>query len=353
MSNWLENLKNLTMLSGVPGQEKKVNHYIKNQIKDLVDKIEYDNLGSMNAYKGTQGPKVMLAGHVDEIGLMVTEITKEGFVKFQTLGGWLTSVMLAQLWQIHTNKGILYAVTGAKPPHSLSPADRMKTPDVKSLFLDLGVENKEEAENLGVRIGDMVTPYTEFKTLGNPNFLLAKAFDNRVGALVVMEVLAALKNNPNQFIGSFTVQEEVGLRGARTSVNKVQPLIAIAVDVGISDDTPGDANFTTKVLGKGPQISCYDSGLIAHKDLREFVLQIANKHKIPYQEPKPTGGQTDASIMHLQNNGAASIAISIPTRYIHSHTSVIHKEDVTNAIKLLTLLIQQLDKQKVQEILFN
>lgn len=353
MSNWLENLKKLTMLSGVPGQEKKVNNYIKSQIKDLVDKIEYDNLGSMNAYKGTKGPKVMLAGHVDEIGLMVTEITKEGFVKFQTLGGWITSVMLAQLWQIHTNKGIVYAVTGAKPPHSLSAAERMKNPELNSLFLDLGVESKEETEKLGVRIGDMITPYTEFRVMGNPNFLLAKALDNRVGVLVVMEVLAALKNNPNQFIGSFTAQEEVGLRGARTSANKVQPSIAIAVDTGISDDTPGDKNETTKVLGKGPQISCYDSGLIAHKDLREFVLQIANEYKIPYQEPKPTGGQTDASIMHLQNNGAASIVISVPTRYIHSHTSVIHKEDINNTIKLLLLLIQKLDEQKVQEILFN
>ncbi|MDV3198359.1 MAG: M42 family metallopeptidase [Vigna little leaf phytoplasma] len=353
MSRWLEVLKHLTMLSGIPGQEKKINYYIKEQIKELADKIEYDNLGSMNVYKGQKGPKIMLAGHVDEIGLMVTEITKEGFVKFQTLGGWLTSVMLAQLWQIHTDKGILYAVTGAKAPHVLTPSERSKSTDIKSLFLDLGVESKTEAEQLGVKIGDMITPYTEFRTLGNPNFLLAKAFDNRVGTLVVMEVLRSLKSNPNQFIGSFTVQEEVGLRGARTSSYQVKPIIAIAVDVGIANDTPADEDVSTKVLGRGPQINYYDSGLIAHRDLRKFVLKIAKEHQIPFQEPKPTGGQTDASVMHCQNSGSAAISISIPTRYIHSHASILHKEDVENTIKLLTLLIQKLDEQTVQEILFN
>ncbi|MDW3617754.1 MAG: M42 family metallopeptidase [Candidatus Phytoplasma pruni] len=353
MSDLLQKMKDLTMLNGISGQEKAVNQYIKNNVEGQVDKIEYDNLGSLLAYKGDKGPKIVLAGHVDEVGLMVSEITKEGFVKFQTIGGWVSKVMLAQTWQINTKKGVLFAVTGAKPPHSLASSERYKTPEMSSLFLDLGVQNKEEAEELGVRVGDMVTPYTEFRTLGNSNFLLAKAIDNRAGVLSVMEVLKTLKNNPNQCVGAFTVQEEVGLRGAKTSTNKVKPQIAIAVDVGVSDDVPGDKNVSKKVLGQGPQLSFFDQGLIAHKGLRDYIMKIAQENKIPFQEPLPSGGTTDAASMHTQNEGAASVVISIPTRYIHSHASIIHKEDIENTIKLLVLLVQKLDDKKVKEILFN
>ncbi|MDV3195955.1 MAG: M42 family metallopeptidase [Candidatus Phytoplasma stylosanthis] len=354
MSNLLKKLKDLTMLNGVPGQEKQVNSYIKENIKDFVDKIEYDNLGSLIAYKGNNGPKIMLAGHVDEIGLMVTEITKEGFIKFQTLGGWSTNVMLAQKWKIHTSKGFLTAITGAKPPHVLSIADRHKNPESKDLFLDLGVYSKEEVEKLNVKIGDMITPYSEFEILNNEDFIVGKAFDNRVGALIVMEVLENLKDNQNIFVGAFTVQEEVGLRGARTSTNKIKPLVSIAIDTGIADDFPGETNSRNiSSLGKGPQISCYDSGLIPHKGLRDLAIKIAQDNNIPFQEPKPTGGQTDASIMHLQNEGSATITISVPTRYIHSHTSVINKKDIEYTIELLVLLIKELDSKKVEHILFN
>ncbi|KXT29308.1 putative aminopeptidase ysdC [Candidatus Phytoplasma oryzae] len=354
MSDLLSQIKELTTLNGVPGQEKEVMLYIKENIQKFVDKIEYDNLGSMIAYKGLlKGPKILLASHVDEIGLIVTEITPEGFIKFQTLGGWLSSVMLAQVWQIHTSKGVLYGVTGSKPPHVLSLAERDKMPNIKNFFLDLGVQNKQEAEELGVKIGDMITPYTEFRVLGNSNFLVSKAIDNRVGVLIVMEILRILNNNPNQFIGAFTVQEEVGLRGAITSTNKTKPSIAIAVDTGIADDIPGEKNVSQKILGNGPQIPVFDYGLVAHKSLRELVLKIAKENNIPFQEPKPTGGQTDAAAMHLQNEGAASIVIGVPTRYIHSHTSIVHKEDIENTIKLLLLLIKSLNEEKVRKILFN
>lgn len=353
MSDLLKQLKDLTMLSGVPGQEKEVNNYIKKNIKGQFDKIEYDNLGSLMFYKGNKGPKIMLAGHVDEIGLIATEITKEGFVKFQPLGGWITGVMLAQKWNIHTHKGVIRGITGARPPHILPVSERNKTPEMKNLFLDLGVYNKEEAENLGVRIGDMITPYSEFELLANKDFVAAKALDNRVGALIVMKVIETLKDNPNQCIGAFTVQEEVGLRGAKTSTNKAKPVIAIAVDTSVADDVPGDANAHIKVLGQGPQLTCLDHGLVHHKALRELFIKTAKENNIPFQESKPSGGQTDASAMHVQNEGAASLSISVPTRYIHSHTSVIHIKDIENTIKLLVLLIKQLDEKKVQEILFN
>ncbi|MDV3205437.1 MAG: M42 family metallopeptidase [Weeping tea tree witches'-broom phytoplasma] len=352
-NNLFEKMKKLTMLNGVSGQEKQVNGYIQDQIMSFVDKVDHDNLGSLLAYKGTKGPKILLAGHVDEIGLMVTDITKEGFVKFQTLGGWLPTVMLAQIWQIHTKKGVLWSITGAKPPHSLSLAERNKIPEINNLFLDLGVRSKEEAQQLGVAVGDMITPYSEFRSLGNPNFWLAKAIDNRAGVLVVMELLASINNNPNQFIGAFTVQEEVGLRGAITSANKVKPQISIAVDVTIADDVPENQNKSVSFLGKGPQLSCFDRGLVAHKGLREFVIQIARENNIPFQESTPTGGTTDAAAMHIQQEGSAAITVSIPTRYIHSHASIVHRQDIENTVKLLFSLIQKLDEKKVEEILFN
>ncbi|WP_281411832.1 M42 family metallopeptidase [Candidatus Phytoplasma luffae] len=227
MSDLLKQLKDLTMLNGVSGDEKAVRHYVRDNVKDIVDKIEYDKLGSLIAYKGEKGPKVMLAGHLDEIGLMVTEINKEGFVKFQTLGGWHTVVMTAQKWLIHTDKGPVKAITGAKPPHVLPLSERYKSPDVGTLFLDLGVYNKEEVEKLGVKIGDAITPYSDFELLSNTDFIVGKALDNRVGVLIVMEVLKKLKNNPNQFAGTFTVQEEVGLRGAKTSSYKIKPDIVL------------------------------------------------------------------------------------------------------------------------------
>ncbi|WP_153369177.1 M42 family metallopeptidase [Candidatus Phytoplasma sacchari] len=353
MSDFLSEIKNLTNLNGVPGQEKEVISYVREKIKNFVNKIEYDNLGSMITYKGLNGPRILLASHVDEIGLIVTEITKEGFVKFQTLGGWLSSVMLAQVWQVHTFKGVLFGVTGSKPPHILSSVEREKIPNIKDLFLDLGLKDKKEAEELGIRIGDMITPYTEFRVLGNPNFLLSKAMDNRVGVFILIEILKSLKKIPNQLIGAFTVQEEVGLRGAITSANKSKPSIAIAIDTGIAADIPGELESEGKILGKGPQIPVFDYGLVAHKSLRKLVIDIAISNNIPFQQPKPTGGQTDASAIHIQNEGAASIVVGIPTRYIHSHTSIVHKEDIHNTIKLLSLLIEKLDENKVNEVLCN
>ncbi|MDO8030065.1 M42 family metallopeptidase ['Planchonia careya' phytoplasma] len=353
MSDLLIKMKELTMLNGISGQEKQITNYVKNSILAFVDKIEYDNLGSLIAYKGQNGPKIMLAGHMDEIGLMVTEITENGFVKFQTIGGWLSTVMLAQVWQIHTTKGIIWGVTGAKPPHSLSITERNQNPNLKNLFLDIGVSTKEAAQKLGITIGNMITPYLEFRTLGNEDFVLAKAIDNRVGVLIVTEVLEKLKNNPNQFIGAFTVQEEVGLRGAITSANKVKPEIAIAVDVCVANDVPGNSNTSISYLGKGPQISCYDHGLVAHTALREFVINVAQENNIPFQEAAPEGGTTDAAAMHTRHIGAAALVISVPTRYIHSHTSVVHQQDIKHTIDLLTLLIQKLDQNQVQKILFS
>ena len=344
-------LKKLSTVAGVPGNEKNVSKLISEEIKGSVDDLTYDNLGSVIGKIGKQGPKVMIAGHMDEVGLLVTQITKEGFVKFQTLGGWFSQVMLAQVWEIHTKKGIVLGVTGVKPPHII-PADKRNVAiDIATMYLDLGVSSKEEAEKLGVEPGNMVVPHSEFQVLGNEKYLLGKAWDNRIGSAVVIEVLKRLgKHDTNQLFGTFTVQEEVGLRGAKTSSYVVAPEIAIAVDTGLANDVPG-GEASEQSLGKGPQILLFDAGLVPHQALREFVINVAKEENIPYQEAFITGGRTDAGHMHLAHKGAASLSIGIPTRYMHSHTSIIHYDDYENTIKLVLAVIKKLDQKAVDYIL--
>lgn len=343
-------LKNLSTLPGVPGNEKKVSQYIVSEIKDYVDEVTYDQLGSVIGIKKQDGPRVMIAGHMDEVGLLVTQITKEGFVNFQTLGGWFSQVMLAQVWEISTKKGVVFAVTGVKPPH-LIPADKKNNAlPIDTMYLDLGVSSKEEALALGVEPGNMVTPHTEFRVLGNPKYLLGKAWDNRIGSAVVIEVLKRLKNHPNQLFGTFTVQEEVGLRGAKTSSYVVQPEIAIAIDSGLGTDVPG-GDPIEQSLGKGPQILLYDSGLIPNQALRSLAVETAKEENIPYQEGFINVGRTDAGHMHLAHQGAAGLSICIPTRYLHSHTSIIHFDDYENTIKLVVAIIKKLDRKTVDQII--
>ena len=351
MKKEYELLKKLSIVAGVPGNEKKVSQLISSEIKDSVEKLTYDHLGSVIGQIGQKGPKVMIAGHMDEVGLLVTQITKEGFVKFQTLGGWFSQVMLAQVWEIHTKKGIVLGISGVKPPHII-PADKRNVAiDIQTMYLDLGVSSKEEAEKLGVEPGNMIVPKSEFHVLGNEKYLLGKAWDNRIGSAVVVEVLKRLgKNDVNQLFGTFTVQEEVGLRGAKTSSYVVAPEIAIAVDTGLANDVPG-GEASEQSLGKGPQILLYDAGLVPHQTLREFVIKVAKEENIPYQEAFITGGRTDAGHMHLAHKGAASLSIGIPTRYMHSHTSIIHYDDYENTIKLMLAVIKKLDQETVNHIL--
>lgn len=347
-------LKVLSEVNGVPGNEYLVKNIIEKEISPLVTEIKKDNIGSIIGVQGTNGPNIMIGGHMDEVGLMVKGITNEGFIKFQTLGGWYSQVMLAQEWQIKTSKGIVIGVTGSKPPHIIPLEQRKNAASIDDMFLDIGVASKEEAIELGIEIGNMITPLQEFKEMGNKNYLLGKAWDNRIGSAVVIEVLRNLKDEKinNKLFGAFTVQEEVGLRGARTSSYMVEPKIAFAIDTGLGNDVPGSVS-EEQTLGKGPQILLFDGGLVAHHGLRKFVIDVAKELEIPYQEGLINGGRTDAGEMHLAHNGAAALSICIPTRYMHSHTSIIHYEDYLNTVKLMTEVIRRLDEDTVNKILFD
>lgn len=344
-------LKRLTMLDGIPSMEKEVRTYMKEALKDDAE-IRFDNIGSFIAKTGDLGPKIMVAGHMDEVGFIVTEITKEGYVKFVPAGGWWTQVMLAQQFNITTRTGQkIRGVTGAKAPHILTDEERKKPVDMTDMFIDIGARSKDDVLKRGIQTGDMVTPYIETITLSDEKYYLGKAFDNRVGCAAVIDVIKHFKKHPhpNQLYGVATVQEEVGLRGAKTSAYEVGPDIGLAVDTTISHDFPGGSNETE--LGSGPAIMIRDSSMIGHQGLREFVLDIAQKEAIPVQLTSLMRGGTDGGQIHLAKSGAPSIAFCLPVRYLHSHTSIIHEDDYTHLVTLLIKVIEALDAPLVQSII--
>lgn len=348
-------LKELTDANAISGHEKEARDVMEKYIKPYADEVYTDNLGSLIAKKtGTEkGPKIMVAGHLDEIGFMVTRIDKNGFLYFQTIGGWWNQVMLAQRVTVMTKKGNITGVIGSKPPHILTPEQRKKPVEIKDMFIDIGASSKEEAEEFGVRPGDSVVPYFEFTQMKNEKMLLAKAWDNRIGCAIAIEVLKQLQNedHPNTVYGVGTIQEEVGLRGARTSAHLINPDIAFGVDVGIAGDTPGisDKDADSK-LGEGPQIILYDASMISHKGLRDFVIETAEEKNIPFQYASMAGGGTDSGAIHISHDGVPSLSITIATRYIHSHAAMLHRDDFENAVKLIVEVIKKLDQKKLEKI---
>ncbi|MEJ8777559.1 M42 family metallopeptidase [Pseudogracilibacillus sp. ICA-222130] len=348
-------LKDLTDANAISGDEKEARDVMEKYIAPYADEVYTDNLGSLIAKKTGEenGPKIMVAGHLDEVGFMVTRIDKNGFLYFQTIGGWWSQVMLAQRVTIKTKQGNLTGVIGSKPPHILSPEARKKPVEIKDMFIDIGASSKEEAEEFGVRPGDSVIPYFEFTQMNNEKMLLAKAWDNRIGCAIAIEVLKQLENeqHPNIVYGVGTIQEEVGLRGAKTSAHLINPDIAFGVDVGIAGDTPGisDQEADSK-LGEGPQIILYDASMVSHKGVRNLVVETAEEKNIPFQYSSMAGGGTDSGAIHISQDGIPALSITIATRYIHSHAAMLHRDDFDNAVKLIVEVIKKLDNEKVKEI---
>ncbi|QVK20072.1 M42 family metallopeptidase [Mycoplasmatota bacterium] len=350
-----EFLKVLSELNGVPGNETQVKNFMKAELTDIVDEISYDNIGSIIGKKvgNPDGPRVMVAGHMDEVGFMVTKIDKDGYIKIHPLGGWWGQVVLAQQVTITTTEGSeIHGVIGSKPPHILTPEERKKPTEIKNVFVDIGVKDKAAAEELGILTGDMVTPYIEFREMANPDYLLGKAWDDRIGCAIAIEVAKNLKNekHDNIYYAVGTVQEEVGTRGAGTTANFVDPDIGIALDVTIATDIPGGDGLCK--FGEGPQILVYDGALVGHRGLRKHLLEVAEKHEIPVQVGYLARGGTDAGKMSLAHSGAPAVSICLPARYIHSHTSMIHRKDYEATIKLVTELVKSLDRETVNKITY-
>lgn len=345
-----EMFKTLTELQGAPGDEGRVRQYMAEQLEKYADEVIYDHLGGVFGVKHGEGPRVMVAGHMDEVGFMITQITKNGMLRFQPLGGWWNQVLLAQRVQVMTKKGPIIGVIGSIPPHLLTNAQRKKPMEIKNMLIDIGADDREDALEIGVAPGDTVVPICPFTPMAKEKKILAKAWDNRYGCGLALELMKEMHDRslPNELYAGATVQEEVGLRGAQVAANMIKPDIFYALDASPANDMSGDEEEFGQ-LGKGALLRIYDRTMITHRGIREFLLDTAESNNIPYQYFVSQGG-TDAGRVHIANDGVPSAVIGIPSRYIHTSASIIHVDDYAAAKELLIKLVEQTDKATVEAI---
>lgn len=338
-------LKKLANAPGVSGFENDIRNLIIEELKEHVDHIEIDNLGNLITTKNGKPDekKVMIATHMDEVGLMVKYIDKKGFIKFSKIGGINDQTLLNQKIYVHTKKGKIQGVIGSKPPHLMKEEERKKVVKHDEMFIDIGASSKKEAEKL-VNIGDPINIKQEFTMLQNSMFT-GKSLDNRVGCAILVEVMKKADCNATIY-GVGTVQEEVGLKGARTSAFQINPDMAIAIDVAVSGDHPGiKEGESPACAGKGPIIILTDSsgtGIITHPKVRKLLVSAAEREDIPYQLEITEGGTTDATAIHLTREGIPSGVLSPAVRYMHSPVEVANLEDIENTVKLMLAALENI-----------
>jgi putative aminopeptidase FrvX len=317
--------------------------------------IVQDKMGDIICRKvgAAESPRVMLAAHMDEIGFMVKLITKEGFLRFVQLGGWFDQVLLGQRVIVKTSRGDLLGVIGAKPPHLLSQEERTKVVVKKDMYIDIGASSEDEVRAAGVRVGDPVIPASGFAIMADPKTYLSKAWDDRIGCALFIQTIQELagKPHPNTVYGVGTTQEEVGLRGAKTSAQVVNPDVAIVLEADICGDLPGIKPEESNIkLGGGPSQLMYDTRMIPNLRLRDLAISTAQEIGVPMQFAAMEGGATDGGVIHMHNEGVPTITLAVPARHIHSHSSIINRDDYDNALKLVVALVQKLDSSTVASL---
>ncbi len=351
----LEMFRTLTELPGAPGNEHAVRRYMRGELGKYSDELIQDNLGGIfGVRKGPEdGPRIMVAGHMDEVGFMVSQITDNGMIRFQPLGGWWSQVLLAQRVEIITDSGPIIGVIGSIPPHLLSDGVRNKPMDIKNMLIDIGADDKEDAKKIGIRPGQQIVPVSPFTPMANNKKILAKAWDNRYGCGLAIELLKEVHGEtlPNNLYSGANVLEEVGLRGAAAAATMINPDLFFALDASPANDATGDKNEFGQ-LGKGTLLRIFDRSMITHRGMREFILDMAETHNIPYQYFISQGG-TDAGRVHTSNEGVPSAVIGICSRYIHTSGSIIHTDDYAAAKELLVKLVKACDKTTVETIKSN
>ena len=339
---------------GPSGFEREVNSLFKKHMAPYADEVITDKLGSIGfVAKGVENrPRVLITGHTDEVGFIISSVTDEGYLTFNQLGGWFDQVLLGHRVVIRGNKGDVHGVIASKPPHVLTEEERKKVVEKKDMFIDIGATSREEAEDCGVKVGDPVVPYSTFQLLQNKSIAMGKAFDDRIGAFVFAEAIKRIKTNkiehPNTIYGVATVQEEVGLRGATTIAHVVDPDVAIIIEVDIAGDVPGiKPQDAPARMGKGPSMLTYDAGMIPNQPLKEWVIEVAKQSQIPLQLSQVKGGRTDGAPIHMSRAGCPTVVIGIPTRHIHSHSGILSLKDTENTIRLIVELVKRLDMKTV------
>lgn len=340
-----ELLSKLTEVFGVPGYEKGITDLMVSEFKKLGYAATVDRIG--NVIAKAKGAKkegaLMLCAHMDEIGLLVKYINEKGFIRFIKIGGIDNRVLLNQRVVIQTNKGNIYGVIGSKPPHLMKEEEMKKAIESKELFIDIGAGSRKEAKKMGVSVGDPISFDIPMKVL-NKRLITGKALDNRVGCYVLLETAMRLKKENVVFVGS--VQEEVSTfgKGAMLSAYAIDPRAFIAIDTAIAGDHPEMKEEEGAVeLGKGPVLSLVEAGgrgNVADRRLTVDIEKVAKKNKIPYQIEVMESGATDAASVYRVKSGVPSIAICVPTRYIHSNVAVCSSADIGNTINLVVKAVK-------------
>lgn len=334
---------------GISGFEKRVRELLQEKIKPYVDEIRVDNMGNLIATKKGKGPRVMIAAHMDEIGFMVKYVDEQGYIYFSRSGGWFDQTLLNQRVIVHTAKKDYFGVIGSKAPHVMKPEERLRVIPISEMYIDIGAIDKKDVEKAGVEIGDTITLDRKYQRLMN-DLGSGKALDNRAGIVSMLETarILAEENVQAEVIYVGTVQEEIGLKGARTAAHGVNPDVAIAVDTTIPGDHPGiEKRSSILELGKGPVITVSDAegaGIVVDEKTLTWMKSTAKEKKIDYQLSIGEGGMTDAAIINLTREGIPSGGISIATRYLHSPVEVAHLGDIEQCAKLTAEVIKTAHK---------
>ena len=342
----LELLKMLSEEKAISGFEYNFKNKVQSIINDFGCDSFVDGLGSVIGTKciDNNGPKIMIAAHMDEVGFMIKDIDQQGFLKLSPIGSWWSHMLLGQTFVVTTkNNESFNGIISSIATHGLAVEIREKTISMDNIYLDLGVSSIEMVKKLGIEIGDMVTPLCQFTTMNDKKFICGKALDDRVGIYIGLQVLKNLSNKKHcPLFFAATVQEEPGLRGARTATEMVCPDIAFAIDTTLAGDTPLNTNICK--LGNGVTLSMLDSNSIAHRGLVKFVESVCFANNIEFQYAVFNKGGTDSGNIHKSFNGVINMTLSVPIRYMHTNQSIIHQDDIESCIKLLTIIIKEMNE---------
>ncbi len=343
-------LRELTEAHGVSGAEDAVRRLFLRELQGC-GTVETDRLGSAAVVRAGQGPRVVVAGHFDEVGFAVQHITAKGFLKLVALGGWWTHTLVAQRVRILTGSGVeILGVIGSTPPHFLGEGTRDKVLPLDQLYVDVGARSRAEVEALGIALGDAVAPDSAFTAMAGGERYLAKAFDNRCGVAAAIQTMRLLQEEvlPCELIAAGTVQEEVGCRGAVTLAALTEPEVALVMEGTPADDTPGmPMEESQGALGSGVQIRVLDPTALMNRRLVALVVATARAEGIPHQVAVRRSGGTDAKSFQFHARGVPCIVLAPPARYIHSHNSVLHLEDYLNTVRLTAAVVRRLDAATV------
>jgi len=343
-------LQTLADAPGPSGFEEPVRKIMVEHMKPVAGKLSYDGLGSVIAVQGSSGPRIMVDAHMDELGGVIRRVTADGYLTMQMLGGWLDQALVDQRWTIIGSKGPVRAVTGIRDIHILPADERSKVFPRNSIFLDVGAKSAAEVAAMGLEPGDPVAPDAPFEVMNGTQNYLGKGWDDRVGCAVLIAAMQKLAHmaHPNQIFWVATVQEEVGLRGARTASDVVKPEIGIALEGGVTRDAPGvRPEEAQELLGSGPALFLYDSSELPNRKFAALVKQVAKAKNIPLQTDLIQGYGDDSSEIQQSNGGVPTVNLVVPVRYTHSHNGIINRDDFDRMVDLLVAILESLDAKTV------